>query len=130
MIMHYGLPPFIMDAAVTAIEQDQQTSEQIRQSMNARRQLCKSILHTIPNTKLLDSGAGMFLVLDVSATGINAEDFAIGLLEQHAVATLPCASFGDSCENLLRISLCVADEQLRVAFQRIATYTADLSKDS
>lgn len=126
MIMHYGLPPFIMDAAITALEQDQETTEHIRQSMNARRQVCKDILENIPNARLLDSGAGMFVVLDVSETGQNAESFAIGLLEQHAVATLPCASFGENCDYLLRIGLCVSDEQLRDACHRIATYAASL----
>ncbi len=127
MIMHYGLPPFIMDAAITAIEQDQQTSEQIRQSMNRRRLLCKEILGNISNTRLLDSGAGMFAVLDVSASGHTAEDFALGLLEHHAVATLPCGSFGDNCEYLLRISLCVPDDEIREACQRISAYAETLN---
>jgi len=126
MIMHYGIPPFIMDAAETALAEDRETAENIRISMNNRRQICKEILEPIENTKLLDSGAGMFLVLDVAATGLSAEEFALRLLDKYAVAVLPCSGFGDGCESLLRIGLCVAEEPLAIACQRIAEFTDSL----
>ena len=122
MIMHFGIPPFIMDAAVTALEEDKDTAENIRLAMNSRRQVCKEILEPLKNTELLDAGAGMFLILDVAGTGLSGEEFALRLLEEHAVATLPCTGFGDGCASLLRIGLCVPEEPLAIACKRIAEF--------
>jgi len=74
MIMHYGMPPFITDAAITAITEDTATTEDIRSSMNARRAVAVEHLSQAQGIRLMDSGAGMFLVLDVTDSGLNAQD--------------------------------------------------------
>ena len=71
MVMHYGMPPFITDAAITAISEDTSTTEEIRQSMNERRAVAIEHLSKAQGVRLLDAGAGMFLVLDVSDSGLN-----------------------------------------------------------
>jgi len=126
MVMHYGMPPFITDAAITAITEDAATTEEIRLSMNERRAAAVKHLSQAQGIRLMDSGAGMFLVLDVTDSGLNAQDFALQLLEEESIATLPCTGFGSNCEHLLRLGLCVPTEQLGIACQQIARFTTTL----
>lgn len=133
MCMHYGLAPFIMDAAITALERND-TADVIRQSMQERRGVIKAHLKVDSTSnqpvRLHDSGAGMFVLLNVENTGMTAKEFAAGLLERHAVSTLPCDGFGPSGRYLLRVGLCVESTQLKVACERINTYLDELNLTS
>ena len=128
MVMHYGMPPFITDAAITAITEDTATTEDIRLSMDERRAVAIEHLSQAQGIQLLDSGAGMFLVLDVTDSGLNAQDFALRLLEDESIATLPCTGFGSNCDHLLRLGLCVPTEQIAIACQQLARFTQSLRK--
>lgn len=118
LCMHYGMPPFIQDAARKALESDD-ISATVRAAMRERRTLIHQTLSPANGVTLFDSGVGMFVVLDVSATGMSAETFATQLLERHNVSTLPCDGFGPAGKFLLRVGLCVDGNQLRTACERI-----------
>ncbi len=128
MCMHYGLPPFIMDAAVVAIEQACETPRIVQQTIARRRKIAAPILSKLTGGNFHDSGQGMFMLLDVSALTINAREFALHLLEHHQVAVLPCDGFGRPGDQLIRIGLCVDDQKLRQACERIATCFDDIHR--
>ncbi len=121
MCMHYGLPPFIMDAAVTAL-QDDGISATVRAAIAERRRIVLETLQTSHNVNVFDSGQGMFVLLDISGSGMTAFDFAAGLLASEQVSTLPCDGFGPSGVYLLRVGLCVDGDQLETACKRINSY--------
>ena len=130
LCMHYGLPPFIMEAAIAALDDNGKTAAAIAASMLERRRVCQEYLGDLSPVRLLDSGYGMFVIFDLSDTGIEAETYAEQLLEQHAVAVLPCTGFGPTGRHLVRIGLCVQADQLTLACQRIATFTRSLLPSS
>jgi len=119
MCMHYGLPPFVMKAAITALEQAQHTPRIVKQQLNRRRQIAHSALADMRGATLLDSGHGMFMLLDVSDLGISARDFCFSLLEHYGVSVLPCDGFGKAGRKLVRIGLCVDDARLASACKKI-----------
>lgn len=125
LCMHYGLPPFIQDAAVKAMESED-ISATVRTAMKERRALIHKTLKPTGGVSLFDSGVGMFVVLDVSKTQMTADQFARQLLAKHAVATLPCDGFGSAGKYLLRVGLCVDGEQLVVACQRMNQFMQEL----
>lgn len=127
LCMIYGLPPFIMDAATAALRMDSQVVDTIRRSMDRRRNIVQSSLSDIPDLEILDSSAGMFVVLDVRNLGIGSLEFARTLLGRHRVSLLPCDGFGESAEGLIRISLGIEDEKIREACRRIGNYALSLS---
>ena len=100
--MHYGLAPFIMDAATVAIEQSSQTPLVVRSVMQTRRQLALNGLKDIDPVRLIDPGQGMFVLLDVEPLKVLAYDFAMGLLESELVSVLPCDGFGPGGQYLVR----------------------------
>lgn len=127
MCMHYGLPPFVMKAAITALEQAQDTPIAVRNKLQRRRRIANPILSSMQGATLLDSGHGMFMLIDVSDLGISAREFCFYVLEQHNVSVLPCDGFGRAGRNLVRIGLCVDDQKLELACNRIVQSVAQLS---
>lgn len=117
--MHYGLPPFIQDAAATALEQSSDTPGVVRSVMQTRREIAVSHLQTISPARLIDPQEGMFLLLDVEPLGISAFEFASNLLDAEQISVLPCDGFGPGGKFLVRIGLCVDGEALSNACKRI-----------
>ena len=120
MCMSYGLPAFIQDAAIAAIESGSATAEDVRRKLDRRRGLVLERLDGVNGLSLFSAEGGMFVVFDISELPVSARQFASGLLERHNVAVLPCDGFGASGANLLRVSLCVDDRRLVDACERIA----------
>lgn len=125
MCMHYGLPPFVMDAATVAIEQSIQTPATVRELLNKRRKIALSELTELSPATLHDTGMGMFIILDVAALNMTALDFALELLETHGVSVLPCLGFGPTGKYLVRIGLCVDDDKLATACKKIKQFVKD-----
>ena len=71
----------------------------------------------------------MFLLVDVSGTGLTGQDFARRLLDERLVSVMPGDSFGAVGRSLLRLSLTVRDDRLAEACGRIAAFAADLARD-
>ena len=120
--MHYGLPPFIQDAATAALVKAHTTPEIVRQVMNSRRALAVEQLQQLAPARLIDPEQGMFILIDVEPLGITAYDFAVNLLDTKLVSVLPCDGFGPGGRYLVRIGLCVDGEELIEACRRIRMF--------
>jgi arginine:pyruvate transaminase len=68
--------------------------------------------------------AGMFVLVDVRATGLSGQDFATTLLEQQKVAVMPGESFGSGLSGWVRLSLTQPDDRTALAANRIAAHAA------
>jgi arginine:pyruvate transaminase len=71
--------------------------------------------------------AGMFALIDASATGMNGDASAQALLDTAGVAVMPGSAFGDSLRDWVRVALTVGDETFETALQRIITYCKTIS---
>ena len=72
--------------------------------------------------------AGMFALIDISATGRDDHAYALDLLESHGVATMPGTSFGASLAGWLRVALTVEDATLERACNRIVAHANSFRK--
>ncbi len=127
MCMHYGLAPFIMDAAIVAIEQSTNTPLLVRELLDKRRHVALTEMGDIAPAVIHDTGMGMFIIVDVEPLKLTALDFAMQLLEKHAVAVLPCVGFGPTGKYLVRIGLCVDDDKLATACKQIQKFVKSLA---
>ena len=127
LCMLYGGPPFIQDGALAALVGDLPEVAALREDYRRRAALLAGLLATAPNCRLTPPEGGMFLLLDVRGTGLDAEAFARGRLEREGVATLPCDGFGPSGAGQLRISLAAPDGRLAEAGDRILRFTRTLA---
>ena len=69
----------------------------------------------------------MFVLFDVRASGLGAEDFARELLLREDIALLPCDGFGPSAIGHLRIALTAPEPRLDEAGRRIVRFARTLS---
>ena len=65
---------------------------------------------------------------DISATGLNEKDFAVGLLQAEKVAMVPGTAFGDNGKGFCRACFATSYEQLIEASNRIERHVQALAK--
>ncbi|MET4324086.1 aminotransferase class I/II-fold pyridoxal phosphate-dependent enzyme [Bradyrhizobium sp. RT5a] len=124
----YGIPAFLQDAAVVAIEQFPDGLPGLRAAYRRRRDWLCEQLEAAPFLSCHRPEGGMFVMLDARATGLSAYDFAKGLVLEEGVAILPADGFGPSATGFLRINLGVPDAELEEAILRLARYAERLDR--
>jgi len=127
--MLFGGQPFIADMTAKAVSGDFDTAERMRASYIRRADLILDHMSGHGTLKPMRPEAGMFLLIDVRATGLDGEAFAARLLDEKQVAVMPGSSFGDQAAGFIRLSLTVADEVLSEAADRIATFADGLAAE-
>ncbi|WP_325985205.1 aminotransferase class I/II-fold pyridoxal phosphate-dependent enzyme [Pseudomonas protegens] len=126
LCMLYGLPGFIQEAALKALELDEEVIGSAREVYRRRRDLVVAGLKQVQLLDCREPEAGMFMLVDVRRTGLSSMDFAWQLFRTTGVSVLDAQAFGASAEGFVRISFTVADEVLKDACQRIAGFVEAL----
>lgn len=122
----FGSPQFIQDASAFALENDQQYVREMRDEYLERRDYVLDKLEKVKNIHCSRPHAGMFVMCDVSRTGLNGRQFADQLLERQAVSVIPGDAFGPSAENFVRLGLAQNRSVLKRACKRIKHFCASL----
>jgi arginine:pyruvate transaminase len=125
--MLFGVQPFIADMTAMALSQHFDTAEVMKQNYIRRANIVADELRGSNTIAPLMPEGGMFILLDVSGTGLSGEDFAWRLLREKHVAVMPGSSFGAEARDFIRLSLTVPDSDLKVAVGRIATLGEELT---
>ncbi|MCD2183508.1 pyridoxal phosphate-dependent aminotransferase [Rhizobium sp. GN54] len=118
--MLFGVQPFIADMTAYALDNPIDTSARMRQSYSHRAARVVAGLADAPGLMPVAPEAGMFIVVDVSATGMDSEAFAWALLDEERVAVMPGSAFGSGGDDFIRISLTVPDDMIDEACRRIS----------
>ncbi|KAF0864897.1 pyridoxal phosphate-dependent aminotransferase [Pseudomonas sp. LD120] len=126
LCMLYGLPGFIQEAALKALELDEEVIGSAREVYRRRRDLVVAGLKSVQLLDCREPEAGMFMLVDVRRTGLSSMDFAWQLFRATGVSVLDAQAFGASAEGFVRISFTVADDVLKDACQRIAGFVETL----
>ncbi|WP_375688575.1 pyridoxal phosphate-dependent aminotransferase [Pseudooceanicola sp. LIPI14-2-Ac024] len=120
--MLFGNQPFIADMTAEAIEAGSAVAGRMREAYKRRADQLAAALREVNTLSCFMPEAGMFMLIDVRATGLDGEAFALRLLEERGVAVMPGASFGDEARGFIRVSLTVPDERIAEAAARIAEF--------
>ncbi|MBO7685931.1 MAG: aminotransferase class I/II-fold pyridoxal phosphate-dependent enzyme [Kiritimatiellae bacterium] len=89
----------------------------------ARRQIVVEGIHAIPGLSLGGVDAAFYAFVNISATGMDSQSFAYGLLKEQRVAVVPGLAYGDAYDNFIRIAFTVSGERLREALGRLRAFT-------
>lgn len=120
--MHYGLSPFLQDAATVALTEDHPETGAMHRDYRERRDLVCSRINAMPGLACSWPEGSMFLLVDVRGTGLDGEKFAWGLLDHGGVSLLPGTGFGASVTGHVRFSLTMPLDILEDACDRIERY--------
>ena len=127
LCMLYGLPGFLQQGGIYALENAQKDIVNMREAYRSRRDLLIHQFKSIPGLKSLKPDAGMFLMVDVRGTGLTAPEFVTQLYEHSKVSVLDATAFGASAKGYVRISYTVEESILLDASHRIATFVNSLN---
>jgi aspartate/methionine/tyrosine aminotransferase len=112
MCMLFGLPGFIQEAALTALSIAPEVERRLREYCDVRRDRFMAGLKGVPNIRAFAPQAGMFLLLDVSDTGLSGYQFMRALYERRKVSVLDGAAFGKHTAHFVRV--CFATEEMTI----------------
>jgi octopine/nopaline transport system ATP-binding protein len=128
--MLYGLPGFVMEAALKAVQSHADVSHGMRDIYRRRRDLVVNSLADCPGISVLNPDAGMFVLLDVRSTGLTSLEFAWRLLREAHVSVLDAAAFGEPAQGFVRLSFTLGEERLAQACQRIRKFVLVLNGEA
>jgi len=122
--MLFGSQPFIADMTELAVSEPSPVAAGMAERFSRRAGLIAAMLDGVAGLRVHRPEAGMFALVDVRATRLSGEDFALGLLDRQKVAVMPGESFGAGLNGWLRLSLTQPDERITEACNRIAAHAA------
>lgn len=126
----YGVPGFIQDAALFALELGPDFEAEIAEPFRRRRALAQGILAQHNSVTAVPSAGAMYLMLDVSATGLSGEGFANSLLDTHHIAVMPGESFGNAAAGHIRVAMTIADPEFEAALSTLCGFAQELTTRS
>ena len=115
-------------AAIKALSGEENYSRNMVDIFTKRRNVLVEGIQSIPLLKCTPPDATFYLMVDISATGMKSEEFAIELLKSVQVALVPGITYGVSCDNYVRIAFTLDEVKIREGIKRIASFVNQLKK--
>jgi len=123
----YGVAGFVQDAALFALHQGAALEDRISAPFRRRRALAERVLAGQNVVRALPSQGAMYLMLDIRATGLSGEAFALALLDVHGIAVMPGESFGACAAGHLRVAMTVEDTAFADALTTLCRFAKGLT---
>ncbi|MEO0666767.1 MAG: pyridoxal phosphate-dependent aminotransferase [Pseudomonadota bacterium] len=118
----YGVPGFIQDAAVFALNQGAAFEAEIAAPFRRRRALAQQVLAGQNTVGLIPAQGAMYLMLDIRATGLSGDEFANALLDRHHIAVMPGESFGAAAAGHIRVAMTIEDAGFEAALRTLCSF--------
>ena len=123
-------PTFIQMGLAEALkdpETEKETCAMIER-FAARRKLLLSLVSEVPKVRAVRPVGAFYLMLDVSGTGLDGMTFAMRLLEEKYVATVPAVGLDEASGRFIRISYAAAEENLKEGIARMKEFVNGLQQ--
>jgi aspartate aminotransferase len=115
---------FIQYAAVDALRDPDGSTPAMVAEFARRRQQFIADLNQVPGFRCEPPDGAFYAWVDITGTGMTAEQVCEVLLEEAGVAAIPGAAFGDAGKNFVRFSYASSVANLREAVARIRKVSA------
>jgi arginine:pyruvate transaminase len=126
MCMLFGLPGFIQEATMTALEVADQAESRIRDLCTARRDMLLEGLKDVRGIRCCVPDAGMFTLMDVRGTGLSGYDFMCALYDSERVSVIDGGAFGAETRGFVRLCFAADEASLSQAVVRIRRFVGTL----
>lgn len=123
----YGVPGYIQDAALFALNQGTAFETEISAPFQRRRLLAQDILARQNAVSLVPAQGAMYVMLDIRSTGMTGENFAYALLEKHHIAVMPGESFGEAAAGHIRVAMTIEDTRFAQALATVCDFAEALA---
>ena len=123
----YGVPGYIQEAALFALQMGDDFEAEIAEPFRRRREIALDILGQQNVVRAVPNGGAMYMMLDISATGLSGDAFAGALLDEHHIATMPGESFGAAAAGHLRVAMTIEDRSFAAAMTTLCAFAQSLT---
>lgn len=113
-------------AVLEAFQGDQTPVQQMVAEYRRRRDRIVELVDETPHMTGYHPG-GAFFITPSFPEGTDSFDLAMRMLEEISVCTVPGGTFGQSCNNALRLSYSTSMDQIEEAFRRMIPWLAQQS---
>jgi len=127
MCMLFGLPGFIQEATITALQGAGEAESRIRDFCTARRDMLLQGLDGVRGLRCCVPDAGMFTLMDVRGTGLSGYDFMCALFKSERLSVLDGGAFGEQTRGFVRLCFAADEATLREAVVRIRRFAGTLA---
>jgi len=124
MSMLFGLPGFIQEAAITALDLAADAEARVRAYCSARQARFAAGIAGIAGLRPLPPEAGMFMLIDVSGTGLTGAEFVHALYSRERVSVMDGAAFGRATAGCVRVCFATDEATLDAACVRLRRFCA------
>ena len=114
------------EAAIEALVRGEDAMKKMRDQYHRRRDFIVRRFNEVGLKCHLPRGS-FYAFPDISKTGLNEKDFAIGLLQAEKVAIVPGSAFGENGKGFCRACFATSYEQLIEASNRIQRHVQNLA---
>jgi len=114
-------------AAIAALTGDDGSLGVMLKEYASRRKLLADIVSNIEGLKIVPCEGSFYIFLDISCTGLNSEDFAMGMLARNRLAVIPGDAFGPTGAGFVRMAYTVGSESLIEGGNRLKAFISSLN---
>ncbi len=118
----YGVAGFIQDAATFALSQGDAAEEEVAAPFRRRRALTVAAIAGQSVVQAIPAQGAMYVMLDIRATGMSGEEFALALLDEEKIAVMPGESFGQAAAGHIRVAMTIDDDRYVDALKRLLSF--------
>ena len=109
-------------AAIEALRLDRDYSSEMAQTFSKRRDALVEELAQVDKLKCVSPEATFYAMVDIRETGLKSEEFAYALLKEVQVAVVPGITYGNICDDYIRIAFTLDEEKIREGIRRIRRF--------
>jgi aminotransferase len=124
--LHYCVvlcPPVISQAAgIAALQCSTAELAPVRSRFAAKLDRLYRRVRSLPGVSCAAPGGGFYVFPNFSQYGPDAMAFAIRLIEEAGVVTLPGTEFGERGQGHLRLSVCAAEAEVDEGIRRLERF--------
>ena len=124
----YGLPGFIQDAALYALNKGEAFEQALAAPFLRRRAIAARVLASQNAVGMIPSSGAMYLMLDIRSTGLSGDAFAARLLDEERIAVMPGESFGLAAAGHVRVAMTIADDAFEEALVRLVGFAGRVGR--
>lgn len=121
-------PTFIQQGLADSLDKEETTAdvELMVRAFAKRREMILNGLASVSSLRCVIPKGAFYVMVDVSATGLDGMSFARKLLEEYFVATVPAIGLGASCGDYIRISYATSEENISEGLHRIEQFISSI----
>lgn len=115
---------FAQKGALAALKGPQDCVEEMRLKFDERRRRMHELLKNMPSISVVEPQGAFYMLVDISAFGIDSTNFCTQLLEKEKVALVPGLAFGN--DRTVRMSFATDMENIEKALGRFSRFCQSL----